>query len=68
MKIYWNIIYHVFNLQTVFRLKTCEDDMLSTRVIKLSIITIQKEIVVIIFSNITCYSKVDARCQSYSGN
>ena len=42
--------------------------MLSTRVIKLSIITIEKEIVVIILSNITCYSKVDARCQSYSGN
>ena len=65
MKIYWTVIY-VFNLQTVFRLKTGEDDML-TRVIKLSII-ILKEIVVIILSNITWYSKVDARYQSYSGN
>ena len=42
---------NVFRLQTVFRLKTGEDDML-TRVIKLSIIVI-KEVVVIILSNIT---------------
>ena len=42
---------YVLNFQTVFHLKTGEDDML-TRVIKLNIIII-KEVVVIILSNIT---------------
>ena len=45
---------NVLIFQTVFRLKTGEDDML-TRVIKLSIIII-KEVLVIILSNITWYS------------
>ena len=45
---------NVLIFQTVFRLKTGEDDML-TRVIKLSIIII-KEVLVTILSNITWYS------------
>ena len=61
------MVIYVFNLKAVFRLKTGEDDNMLTRVIKLSII-ILKEIVVIILSKITWYFKVDARCQSFSGN
>jgi hypothetical protein len=45
---------NVLIFQTVFRLKTGEDDML-TRVIKLSIIII-KEVLVIILSKNTWYS------------